>query len=44
MNNIDTQKMNPSSPDEINSFFMLVFLMEDREWREIMRPGVTGLL
>ena len=23
---------------------MLVFLMEDREWREIMRPGVPGLL
>ena len=30
--------------DEINSFYILVFLMEDKGWREIIRPGIPGLM
>ena len=30
--------------DEINSFYILVFLMEDKGWREIIRPGIPGLI
>lgn len=29
--------------DEINAFYILIFVMEDKGWREIMRPGMPGL-
>lgn len=29
--------------DEMNSFYMLIYLMEDLGWREVIKPGLPGL-
>ena len=30
--------------DEVTAFYILVFIMEDKGWREIIRPGIPGLM
>ena len=29
--------------EEVNAFYMLVYIMEDIGWRELIRPGLPGL-
>ena len=29
--------------DEVDAFYMLVYIMEDIGWRELIRPGLPGL-
>ena len=41
--NGESEGLGPTQFDEVNSFFILIHLMEDRNWRDVIKPGLPGL-